>query len=116
MRSHSTSSPMSRKISGLHSSSLLPFFVKEIETVSLIHRERHYLAGLLLWEVSVALDNPSKTVRTKALTTLKDILVKHELDPRINNPDKRARVAGIYFSFFSIVSPYFDPGFCECVW
>jgi len=46
-------------------------------------------------------------VRTKALTTLKDVLTKHELDTRINNADKRARVAGLYFPLFSIVKKSF---------
>jgi len=79
---------------------------KPFEKVTNIHRdfwERHFLAGWLLNEVSIALDNPSKLVRTKALTVLKDLLAKHEVDPRYNTPEKKARVAGIYFPLFSIV-------------
>ena len=74
-------------------------------------RERHYLAGWLLSEVSIALDNVNKGVRTKALTTLKDVLTKHELDSRLDNADKRARVAGLYFPLFAIVNFLFFPFF-----
>jgi len=70
-------------------------------------RKRHFLVGLLLHEVDVMIDHPNRLTRLKAISTLKEVIGKHDADPRIDTKEKRTRVAGMYFPLLSIVCFFF---------
>ncbi|XP_046447610.1 dedicator of cytokinesis protein 9-like isoform X2 [Daphnia pulex] len=62
----------------------------------------HYLAGLILQEVSSAL-NEVADIRRIALRCLKDLLAKHELDDRYQNKGHQSRIASLYLPWIFIV-------------
>jgi hypothetical protein len=68
---------------------------------------RHFLAGLLLAEVASGLAQVSSTKFTllrQNISILRNILKKHEVDPRLNQDPKRMeRIVSIYFPFILAV-------------
>lgn len=63
---------------------------------------QHFLAGLVLQEVKSALNEISH-IRRLALTTLKELLAKHDLDDRYQNKGQSARIATLYIPWLGIV-------------
>lgn len=64
--------------------------------------KQHFLVGLLLQEVKGALNEISQ-IRRLALTTLKELLAKHDLDDRYQNKGQIARIATLYIPWLGIV-------------
>lgn len=64
--------------------------------------KQHFLVGLLLQEVRTSLNEVSQ-IRKIAISTLRDLLAKHELDDRYQNKGQMARISAIYLPWLSIV-------------
>uniref|UniRef100_A0A3Q3AR26 Dedicator of cytokinesis 8 n=1 Tax=Kryptolebias marmoratus TaxID=37003 RepID=A0A3Q3AR26_KRYMA len=65
-------------------------------------KQQHYLAGLLLTELSAALDMEGK-VQRKAINAIYSLLCSHDLDQRCDKPEVRAKVAGLYLPLVGII-------------
>lgn len=63
---------------------------------------QHFLAGIILQEVKSAL-NEAQHIRKMALTNLKELLAKHELDDRYQGKGQSARLAMLYIPWLGIV-------------
>lgn len=63
---------------------------------------QHYLAGFLLQEVKSSL-NEVNHIRKLALSTLKDLLAKHDLDDRYQAKGQLNRIAMLYVPWLGIV-------------
>ncbi|KAA8593008.1 hypothetical protein FQN60_018463 [Etheostoma spectabile] len=68
-------------------------------------KQQHYLTGLLLTELSAALDMESEggKVQRKAINAIYSLLCSHDLDPRCSKPEVRAKVAALYLSLVGII-------------
>uniref|UniRef100_A0A8C7VN35 Dedicator of cytokinesis 8 n=1 Tax=Oncorhynchus mykiss TaxID=8022 RepID=A0A8C7VN35_ONCMY len=67
-------------------------------------KQQHYLAGLLLTELSAALDMESEgLVQKKAINATYSLLCAHDLDQRCTRPDVRAKVATLYLPLVGII-------------
>ncbi|XP_075905606.1 dedicator of cytokinesis protein 8 isoform X1 [Nelusetta ayraudi] len=68
-------------------------------------KQQHYLAGLLLTELSAALDVESEAgkVQRKAINAIYSLLCSHDLDQRCIKPEVRAKVAALYLSLVGII-------------
>uniref|UniRef100_A0A4W6C4Z7 Dedicator of cytokinesis 8 n=1 Tax=Lates calcarifer TaxID=8187 RepID=A0A4W6C4Z7_LATCA len=60
-------------------------------------KQQHYLAGLLLTELSAALD------MEKAINAIYSLLCSHDLDHRCIKPEVRAKVAALYLPLVGII-------------
>ncbi|XP_061116717.1 dedicator of cytokinesis protein 8 [Conger conger] len=68
-------------------------------------KQQHYLTGLLLTELSAALDMESEggKVQRKAINATHSLLSAHDLDHRCTRPDVRARIAALYLPLVGII-------------
>ncbi|XP_035847813.1 dedicator of cytokinesis protein 8 isoform X2 [Sander lucioperca] len=68
-------------------------------------KQKHYLTGLLLTELSAALDMESEggKVQRKAINAIYSLLCSHDLDHRCIKPEVRAKVAALYLSLVGII-------------
>uniref|UniRef100_A0A665X4X3 Dedicator of cytokinesis 8 n=1 Tax=Echeneis naucrates TaxID=173247 RepID=A0A665X4X3_ECHNA len=73
-------------------------------------KQQHYLTGLLLTELSAALDmesegygNTSAFKLRKAITAIYSLLCSHDLDHRCIKPEIRAKVAALYLPLVGII-------------
>ncbi|XP_040011297.1 dedicator of cytokinesis protein 8 isoform X3 [Xiphias gladius] len=68
-------------------------------------KQQHYLAGLLLTELSAALDMESEggKVQRKAINAIYSLLCSHDLDNRCIKPEVRAKVAALYLPLVGII-------------
>uniref|UniRef100_A0A674A7G9 Dedicator of cytokinesis 8 n=1 Tax=Salmo trutta TaxID=8032 RepID=A0A674A7G9_SALTR len=67
-------------------------------------KQQHYLAGLLLTELSAALDMESEgLVQRKAINATYSLLCAHDLDQRCTRPEVRAKVATLYLPLVGII-------------
>ncbi|KAE8292050.1 Dedicator of cytokinesis protein 8 [Larimichthys crocea] len=68
-------------------------------------KQQHYLTGLLLTELSAALDMESEggKVQRKAINAIYSLLCSHDLDHRCVKPEVRAKVAALYLSLVGII-------------
>ncbi|XP_054628714.1 dedicator of cytokinesis protein 8 isoform X2 [Dunckerocampus dactyliophorus] len=68
-------------------------------------KQQHYLAGLLLTELSAALDMESEggKVQKKAINAIFSLLCSHDLDHRCIKPEVRAKVATLYLPLVGII-------------
>uniref|UniRef100_A0A3P8VXJ3 Dedicator of cytokinesis 8 n=1 Tax=Cynoglossus semilaevis TaxID=244447 RepID=A0A3P8VXJ3_CYNSE len=68
-------------------------------------KHQHYLTGLLLTELSAALDMESEggKVQRKAINAIYSLLCSHDLDHRCIKPEVRAKVATLYLPLVGIV-------------
>ncbi|XP_063891201.1 dedicator of cytokinesis protein 7 [Helicoverpa armigera] len=66
-------------------------------------RSRHYLAGLLLTELTNALDLQSPVLQCAAVNGVLSLLTAHDADPRLSAPELKARVAALYLPLLGIV-------------
>lgn len=64
--------------------------------------KHHFIVSLLLLEVKTSL-NEVNHIRKMALSTLRDLMAKHEMDDRYENKGKMNRIALIYIPWLSIV-------------
>ncbi|XP_011613887.1 dedicator of cytokinesis protein 8 isoform X1 [Takifugu rubripes] len=68
-------------------------------------KQQHYLAGLLLTELSAALDMESEggKVQRKAINAIYSLLCSHDLDHRCIKMEIRAKVAALYLPLVGII-------------
>ncbi|XP_061585333.1 dedicator of cytokinesis protein 8 isoform X2 [Cololabis saira] len=68
-------------------------------------KQQHYLAGLLLTELSAALDMESEggKVQRRAINAINSLLCSHDLDHRCVKPEVRAKVAALYLPLVGII-------------
>ncbi|KAI1900070.1 hypothetical protein AGOR_G00046250 [Albula goreensis] len=68
-------------------------------------KQQHYLTGLLLTELSAALDMESEggKVQKKAINATHSLLCAHDLDHRCTRPDVRAKIAALYLPLVGII-------------
>ncbi|XP_068560329.1 dedicator of cytokinesis protein 8 isoform X1 [Cebidichthys violaceus] len=68
-------------------------------------KQQHYLTGLLLTELSAALDMESEggKVQRKAINAIYSLLCSHDLDHRCSKPEIRAKMAALYLSLVGII-------------
>uniref|UniRef100_A0AAQ4PWN5 Dedicator of cytokinesis 7 n=1 Tax=Gasterosteus aculeatus aculeatus TaxID=481459 RepID=A0AAQ4PWN5_GASAC len=72
--------------------------------LSVPFREQHFLAGLVLSELSVILDPDNEGVRQmKVVSVVHNLLSSHDSDPRYADPEVKARVAMLYLPLIGIV-------------
>ncbi|XP_016524162.1 dedicator of cytokinesis protein 9 isoform X11 [Poecilia formosa] len=62
----------------------------------------HFLAGLLLREVSAALQE-FREIRQIAIQVLKSLMIKHTFDDRYSSKSQQARLATLYFPLFGLL-------------
>ena len=74
-----------------------------VTEIKAIYWRRHFLAGLLLEEVGKCMSKPSSDRRATAVTVFRDLLWKHDHDPRYQQPAMKERIAQIYFPFVLMV-------------
>uniref|UniRef100_H3DL65 Dedicator of cytokinesis 7 n=1 Tax=Tetraodon nigroviridis TaxID=99883 RepID=H3DL65_TETNG len=69
-------------------------------------REQHFLAGLVLSELSVILDPDNEGMfglHKKVVSVVHNLLSSHDSDPRYADPEVKARVAMLYLPLIGIV-------------
>uniref|UniRef100_A0A8C1C2J8 Dedicator of cytokinesis 8 n=2 Tax=Cyprinus carpio TaxID=7962 RepID=A0A8C1C2J8_CYPCA len=68
-------------------------------------KQRHYLTGLLLTELSTALDMESEggRVQQKAISATYSLLCAHDLDQRCSRPEVKAKIAALYLPLVGII-------------
>uniref|UniRef100_A0A3Q1EPX0 Dedicator of cytokinesis 8 n=1 Tax=Acanthochromis polyacanthus TaxID=80966 RepID=A0A3Q1EPX0_9TELE len=68
-------------------------------------KQQHYLTGLLLTELSAALDMESEggKVQRKAINAIYSLLCSHDLDHRCIKTEVRAKVAALYLPLVGII-------------
>ncbi len=59
----------------------------------------HYLISILIRSVLDQQRSPDKALRLMAMTALRNLLIKHDLDPRYQSPKHKQRIASLYLSF-----------------
>ncbi|CAN0290885.1 unnamed protein product [Lampetra fluviatilis] len=64
--------------------------------------KNHFLVGLLLREVSSALQQESGDVRPAAIAALKQLMAKHAHDDRYAHKNQQARIASLYLPLLGI--------------
>uniref|UniRef100_A0A8D0DAI5 Dedicator of cytokinesis 7 n=1 Tax=Sander lucioperca TaxID=283035 RepID=A0A8D0DAI5_SANLU len=69
--------------------------------LSVPFREQHFLAGLVLSELSVILDPDNEGL--KVVSVVHNLLSSHDSDPRYADPEVKARVAMLYLPLIGIV-------------
>ncbi|GBP46865.1 Dedicator of cytokinesis protein 6 [Eumeta japonica] len=67
------------------------------------YRHRHYLAGLMLHELSAALDMQSPVLQCAAVNAVLSLLSAHDADPRLSRAEVKARAATLYLPMLTIV-------------
>uniref|UniRef100_A0A8D3E5S6 Dedicator of cytokinesis 7 n=1 Tax=Scophthalmus maximus TaxID=52904 RepID=A0A8D3E5S6_SCOMX len=74
--------------------------------LSVPFREQHYMAGLVLSELSVILDPDNEglvCVGCKVVSVVHNLLSSHDSDPRYADPEVKARVAMLYLPLIGII-------------
>uniref|UniRef100_A0A673GH40 Dedicator of cytokinesis protein 8-like n=1 Tax=Sinocyclocheilus rhinocerous TaxID=307959 RepID=A0A673GH40_9TELE len=72
-------------------------------------KQRHYLTGLLLTELSTALDMESEgsvtfnVLQQKAISATYSLLCAHDLDQRCARPEVKAKIAALYLPLVGII-------------
>ncbi|XP_022112324.2 dedicator of cytokinesis protein 7 [Pieris rapae] len=66
-------------------------------------RSRHYLAGLMLADLTAALELQSPVLQCAAVNAVLCLLSAHDADPRLTQPELKARVASLYMPLLGIV-------------
>ncbi|KAG7481213.1 hypothetical protein MATL_G00064220 [Megalops atlanticus] len=69
------------------------------------YKQQHYLTGLLLTELSAALDMESEggKVQRKAINAIHSLLCAHDLDHRCTRPEVRSKIAALYLPLVGII-------------
>ncbi|KAG7268748.1 hypothetical protein CRUP_034582 [Coryphaenoides rupestris] len=74
--------------------------------LSVPFREQHFMAGLVLSELSVILDADNEVMfglHKKVVNVVHNLLSSHDSDPRYADPEVKARVAMLYLPLIGIV-------------
>ncbi|KAH1008877.1 hypothetical protein HUJ05_009380 [Dendroctonus ponderosae] len=77
--------------------------VNPFAELSAEYRQHHYLAGMVLSDLSTVLrETHQPSLHNKAVDTIKSLLSWHDSDPRYASPEARHRVAALYFPLLSV--------------
>ncbi|ESP02458.1 hypothetical protein LOTGIDRAFT_199704 [Lottia gigantea] len=66
-------------------------------------RQQHYLCGLVLSDLSAALDTYNPVIHHRAINVLRNLLHNHDLDIRYTDPEIKGRLAAMYLPVIGIV-------------
>jgi len=79
--------------------------IDSLDVTSTKFWQQHYLTGLYLNELRQSLlgGEESKITRSKSIARFRDLLWKHHLDDRYQNPECRSRIAGMYFPLLMLL-------------
>ncbi|CAM6031703.1 unnamed protein product, partial [Sphagnum compactum] len=67
------------------------------------YRAQHFLIGLVLGELIGVMELSNSDLHGKSIRALRDLLASHDTDPRLVEPDAKARVAVLYLPLLGIV-------------
>ncbi|XP_070173876.1 dedicator of cytokinesis protein 9-like isoform X3 [Littorina saxatilis] len=81
---------------------LPPWNLKHDFTLSDEFRRNHYLTGLILHELKMAMSEP-RDVRRSAITVLRNQLAKHSFDDRYASKSQQGRIAALYLPLITIL-------------
>lgn len=71
-----------------------------VTEIKAVYWRRHFLAGLLLEELGKCMSKPTSDRRATAITVFRDLLWKHDHDPRYATvPQMKERIAQMYFPY-----------------
>ncbi|EDO28844.1 predicted protein, partial [Nematostella vectensis] len=70
--------------------------------LSVAFRQQHFLVGLLLSELAMALEGDFN-LQSQAIDTIRDLLACHDSDTRFDDPVCRRRVAALYLPLLGVV-------------
>ncbi|XP_065185199.1 dedicator of cytokinesis protein 7-like [Sycon ciliatum] len=76
------------------------------------YRQIHFLVGLLLTELAVVLDGQSSRLHRQAITALRDLIMSHDIDPRLKDQESRSRIAPMYIPMLVIMMDHYTR-FCR---
>lgn len=65
-------------------------------------RQQHFLAGLMLGELATVLEMPSPPLHGKAIRSVRNLLLSHDVDQRYSDAEVCARVAVLYLPLLGI--------------
>jgi hypothetical protein len=65
--------------------------------------KNHFLAGLVIDEISKYINRPQREIRLVAINTLRDLMWRHDHDPRYQSVEAKQRLAQIYFPYLLLV-------------
>eukprot|EP01104_Vermistella_antarctica_P003930 TRINITY_DN1431_c0_g1_i1.p1 TRINITY_DN1431_c0_g1~~TRINITY_DN1431_c0_g1_i1.p1 ORF type:complete len:2060 (+),score=630.15 TRINITY_DN1431_c0_g1_i1:204-6383(+) len=86
----------------------VPVSITNVANVQDEFLQNHFLAGLICNQAAACLTQ-KKNIRTHAIVTLRNLLRRHDTDPRISGSrETRERVLGIYFPFVITMLEKFD--------
>ncbi|XP_048582972.1 dedicator of cytokinesis protein 7-like [Nematostella vectensis] len=71
--------------------------------LSVAFRQQHFLVGLLLSELAMALEGCDFNLQSQAIDTIRDLLACHDSDTRFDDPVCRRRVAALYLPLLGVV-------------
>ncbi|XP_065358004.1 dedicator of cytokinesis protein 7 isoform X2 [Calliphora vicina] len=71
--------------------------------LSIEFRQQHFLVGLVLSDLATVLEVPNPQLHGKAIRCIRNLMTSHDLDPRYNDSEARARVASLYLPLLGIV-------------
>ncbi len=66
-------------------------------------RKNHFPAGLFLRELEPMQLHPDKATRVAAITTFRQLLVRHDIDPRYQKPEAKQRILAVYLPYILMV-------------
>eukprot|EP01102_Stenamoeba_stenopodia_P018092 TRINITY_DN6594_c0_g1_i2.p1 TRINITY_DN6594_c0_g1~~TRINITY_DN6594_c0_g1_i2.p1 ORF type:complete len:603 (-),score=115.58 TRINITY_DN6594_c0_g1_i2:1059-2867(-) len=74
-----------------------------INNLTLTNWKRHFLIAILLQEVATHLNSSESEVRKLGITTLRDLLWKHDSDERYQSHEHKEIIAALYFPFLLVI-------------
>ncbi|XP_069126839.1 dedicator of cytokinesis protein 7-like isoform X2 [Argopecten irradians] len=81
--------------------------------LTLEFRQQHFLVGLMLSDLAVALETFNPAIHQRAINMVCNMLYNHDLDVRYTDPEMKSRLAALYMPLIGIVidalSQLYDP-------
>lgn len=71
--------------------------------LTLQYRQQHFLVGLVLSDLKVALDTHNPIIHQKAINVVRNLLYNHDLDLRYMDTAMKSRLAALYMPIIGIV-------------
>ncbi|XP_061192678.1 dedicator of cytokinesis protein 7-like isoform X2 [Saccostrea echinata] len=71
--------------------------------LTLQFRQQHFLVGLILSDLKVALDTHNPIIHQRAINVVRNLLYNHDLDLRYMDSEMKARLAALYMPIIGIV-------------
>ncbi|KAH3762526.1 DOCK family protein [Pelomyxa schiedti] len=75
--------------------------------------KKHFLSGLLLYEMQLAVKESPRHIWYQAIEILKDLLFMHDHDPRYKDKQERRKIASLYFPYLPFVISNFETLFAD---